>query len=198
MGGEAPAPCKNIVVLGVCLHETLEFGAQLGKSRAAMDKASTSLFGGLVGLGFGMPFQAAQIASRVEAKALYGCEVLSSFGGGHAAAFRSLNDANYAMAKKLLGVPSHVSLGSHVKVFSETRVLTRTGAKAAQRIIMLRARLRCLGPNHLVTEVVQAVARQPHGTWWEHSRQVMLGVGLLRRLTRSGRHRSCVGRRRRS
>ena len=129
-----------------------------------------------------MPFQAAQIASRVETKALYGCEVLASFWGGHAAAFRSLNDANYAMAKKLLGVPSHVSLGSHVKVFSETRVLTRTGAKAAQRIIMLRARLRCLGPNHLVTEVVQAVARQPHGTWWEHSRQVMLGVGLLREI----------------
>ena len=69
-------------------------------------------------------------------------------------------------------------MGSHVKVFAETGLLTRTGSRVAERIVLMRARVLCLPRDHPVRVVVDAAVEAGTSTWWEDAHEVMWEVGV--------------------
>jgi hypothetical protein len=170
----------EVQVGGIFLDGELTFEKQLKRSCSRVVKQSECLMSALDDAGFGLPFVSDLFWARVEPSALYGAEVLASFGGGWRTAARRLNDAHYRAAKSLLGLRG-VSLGDggHVRALHESRFLTRLGSRVAQRIIMARARLLCLPDDSPISGVLKAAVAQTGVTWLDHARVVTLELGVV-------------------
>ena len=181
LDGKTPTQVSRLDVLGGWLDSALSLDGQLAQVCAKVEACTRELVSGMSDFGFGPPYQVGQFTSRVEGKAFYGAELLASFKPSWQVAVRRLNDVHYNAAKLLLGIPVDVSLGpgGHVRLFAETRFLTRLGARLAQRIIMARCRLLNLPEVSPVCGVVQAASRVIGDTWLDHSRQVMLHFGIV-------------------
>ena len=153
--GVEPQIVDSIDILGAVVDRGLTLMPLLDRVCAQTLSKSHELAATLTDYGFGLPFQAAQFESRVEGSALHAAELLASCSIGWRQAASRLNDVQYKAAKDLLGIPG-VSLGEggHVKIFAETRFLTRMGARLVIRIVAARARLLCLPPDNPVGRVV--------------------------------------------
>ena len=131
----------RMAVLGTWVDKDLTLQPQLDRVRSKLVSKARELVSSMGNLGLGLPVVTSQFTMRAQASAMFGAEVLASYNAGWREAAKRLNEVHYEAAKQMLGLPKGFSIGScgHVKVFSETRFLTRLGAQLAQRIILARA-----------------------------------------------------------
>ena len=173
--GESPAPADSLDMLGVPVDDGLTFHVLLAKVCARLRDGMQKLVASLEQRGFGMPYQAAQIPTRVEAAAFFGAELLASYGPGWRVAVTRLNSVQYDAAKVLLGVGKGTAFGEggHARALAETRMLTRWGAKLLQRIALARARLLALPRSNPVAAAVLGSRAVTGATWLEHAAEVV-------------------------
>ena len=116
----------------------------------------------------------------MENAALAGVGVLASIAGGFRRVLHELNKVQVEVARAFLGLPQgHLVplVGRWVKILAETRLLTRTGTSAAVRVVMARARLACLPPEHPASAAARAACKAGgRATWLDHSRHVMVDI----------------------
>ena len=85
-----------------------------------------------------------------------------------------LNQAQYQVAKAILGIPGAATGGTHLSLLSETRILTRASAMLVQRIAMTIARVAFLPPEHPTAIAARAIhTAGTQGTWWQYARQTI-------------------------
>ena len=63
-------------------------------------------------------------------------------------------------------------------MFLELRMEWRLGTQCARRVIMVRARLGLLPPDHPLSGLIDALEDTPTNTWWEHSKAVRNAWGV--------------------
>ena len=80
--GVPVAVAPALAVGGIIFDAELMFERQLARSCGLVIKKSECLASALEDAGFGLPFVSDAFWARVEPSALYGAEVLASFGGG--------------------------------------------------------------------------------------------------------------------
>ena len=182
VGSHQLRAAQSLTCLGVPLDEDLSLRQLLDRVCARLRQGARQLATSLADRGFGLPMQAGQLPSRVEASALYGAELLASCAAGWATVVARCNAAYYDVAKLLLAGPaSQLSLGpgGHVRAFLEARLLTRIGTKLTRRVITARARMGLLDEHSPVAPVLAATAAAACGaTWWEAAEAVAGGIGI--------------------
>jgi len=173
--GDEPA----LALLGATVDGALGFApllrVVLGRL-AAKGRATTA---GLASTGFGLPYQVDQLDSRVHQSVFQGAELLASYAKGWRAAAAALTHGHYGTAKDLLGVPRRTELGGYARVFLELRIEWRLGTLWARRVIMARARLELLPPDHPVSVLVDDVERAGVRTWWQDALEVREAWGVM-------------------
>ena len=181
IAGGHPVLVDKVPVLGVWMDQSLSLQPQLDQVRNRLITKSKELVSSLADLGFGLPTIVGQFSSRVEASALHGAEILASYGGGWRCVAQRLNEANYQVAKLLLGLPQGASLGAggQVRIFSETRFLTRMGSKFVQRTILARARLQCLPTNSPVYSILRGASNVTGSTWMDDVKDMAQDYGIV-------------------
>ena len=133
IGGVGVRAVSQLEVLGIPVDEELSLDPLLTRTCAILRDGARRLTAALSDKGFGLPMIVGQVPGRVESAALYGTELLASHARGWAAVAAQLNRAYYDAAKALLGLPPGTSFGDggYLRVFLETRLLTRVAAKVA-------------------------------------------------------------------
>ena len=180
VGDEPPSVAHQLTALGISLDAALSFDSLLSQACAVLLTKARELWATMSDYGFGLPFQIYRLGNRVESAALFGCELLASYAGGWPQVVRRINDAHYNAAKFLLGLPAGVSLGAggHVKVFPETRFLTRLAGRVAERIVMTHCRTRVMDASHPVRTAWAGTKRVVGSTWFDDAAAVARAFGV--------------------
>ena len=173
---EDEEPSLNL--LGVTVDADLSFAPLLKGVLGRLAAKGRTTPAGLASTGFGLPLQVDQLDGRVHQTVLQGSELLASYHRGWRAAAAAMTHGQYGMAKDLLGVPRATELGGFARVFLELRMEWRLGTHFARRVIMARARMELLPPDHPLSKLVDGVEAAGVSTWWEHAREVRTAWGI--------------------
>ena len=110
LDGQPVRIVDQIEILGMSFDEKLSFDGALQKLGSQMCEAASNLGRALDAQGLGLAWHVQQFPNRVEAAALFGCELLVSHFLGWPQVSRKLNSYHYKAIKALLGM-TNFSLG---------------------------------------------------------------------------------------
>ena len=179
LDGQPVRIVDQIEILGMSFDEKLSFDGALQKLGSQMCEAASNLRRALDAQGLGLAWHVQQFPSRVEAAALFGCELLVSHFLGWPQVSRKLNSYHYKAIKALLGM-TNFSLGDggYVQLLTWMGGSWRLSAKVSLRIVTTLARLLTMPPSTFPYALVRAVAGIPGETWVEAARVLALELGI--------------------
>ena len=109
--------------------------------------------------GFGLPFLAAQLTSRVEPAALSNVAMLASCRQGFGKVAQDFNSTQHKVAHTFLGLQDNIRLGSRIDAFADSWLLTRTGTQVAVKIAMAWAWILLLPDYHPAQVAVKGAGK---------------------------------------
>lgn len=179
LDGQPVRIVEQLEVLGMTFDVNLSFDGILQRLGHQMHDAASNLGRALDAQGLGLAWHVQQFPCRVEAAALFGCELLASHGLGWPQVSRKLNYFHYKAIKAMLGM-TNLSLGDggYVQLLTWMGDSWRLSSKVTLRIVTTLARLLTMPPSTFLHGVVRAAAEVTGETWMNTARVLALELGI--------------------